>query len=202
MADFIKQVMTSDGPKQIDYTALANLPTIDAQVINGSTNAVQGRAVFNELRTVKEDIDSLEDKFNENGQALDSAKFGGYTPSYYATASDVQTIAKELGLKLDGNIEDTAENLNKITEALNARFNEHGQALDAAKFGGQDPDYYATQEGLNSVQQTIGQSASDAQTTANNAMSLAQTAKDTADLAIPKASFVFNSSTGTLDITL
>ena len=166
MADYIKQVMTKDGPRQIDYTALANLPTIDAQVINGSTNAVQGRAVYNELKTLSETkLDAV------NGKAADSEKLGGYTPGYYATASDVQKIADELGLKLDGNIEDTSENLNNITKLLNERFNEQGQALDAAKLGGQEPSYYAT-----------AQAATDAQTTADNALS-------TALAAVPKSSF-------------
>lgn len=199
MADFIKQVMTSGGPKQIDYTALANLPTIDAQVISGSTRAVQGRAVFNELKTVKEDIESLEDKFNVNGQALDSAKFGGYLPSHYVSQADLQQFSDDLGLgDIESNVGDNASAIQSLGTILNNKLDKDAKAADSAKLNGQAASYYATASAVSTAQQ----SANDAQTTATGAMSLAQTAKDTADLALPKASFVFNSSTGTLDITL
>lgn len=179
MAEYITQVMTNEGPKQIDYTALANLPTIDDMVAENSTNAVQGGAVYTELQTLRNTkLDAV------NGKAADSEKLGNQLPSYYATAANVQKIAEELGLKLDGNIEDTAANLNQIQEALNARFNEQNQALDAAKLDGKEPSYYAT-----------AQAASDAQTTANNAMNIATQAKDTADTAVQKASFVLDGTT-------
>lgn len=158
MATYVKKVMTESGPVQIDYKSLANLPTIDATIIDGSKNAVQGNAVYDAISNINTQLSKKLDA--TNGKAADSEKLGGHAPSYFATASDVQTIAEELGLKLDGSIEDTAENLNKIQEALNAKFNAQGQALDAAKLGGQDPSYYATK-----------QEAQDAQATANAAQS-------------------------------
>ena len=166
MSDTIKGVMTNDGMRKIDYTALANLPTIDSVPTNKSTNAVESGAVYTALAT----------KLDATAQAVDAAKLGGKEPSYYAVASDVQTIADELGLKLDGNIEDTVENLNKITEVLNERFNEHGQALDSAKFGGQEPSYYVTKTEFEGAGELIAKAIGDVQTTANGANSIANDA--------------------------
>lgn len=50
MADkIVKGVMTIDGVAKIDYTSLANLPTIDAMPTFRSANAVQSGAVYDAL---------------------------------------------------------------------------------------------------------------------------------------------------------
>lgn len=98
MADkTVKGVMTLDGVAKIDYTALANLPTIDSTVISGSNRAVQGGAVYT----------ALQGKLDKTAKAADSALFGGQAPTYYATASSVQALENDL----TGNVTVALENL-------------------------------------------------------------------------------------------
>ena len=46
MADAIKTFLTDEGPKPVDYTALANLPTIDSTPTNASNNLVSSGGVY------------------------------------------------------------------------------------------------------------------------------------------------------------
>ena len=130
MADYIKQVMTKDGPKQIDYTALANLPTIDAQVTENSSHAVQSGAVYNEL---KNKLDA------KDGKAANSILFDGKSIDYFATAEDLDELQRSLDDKLDVSV---SQNIQDIMN----KFNAEGQALDAAQLGGKSPDFYITKE--------------------------------------------------------
>lgn len=67
MADLIVQgVMTVDGLAQIDYTALANLPTIDGALSTTSTNAVQNA-------TVKKALDEKSDITHTHSNATASS---------------------------------------------------------------------------------------------------------------------------------
>lgn len=185
----VKKVMTKDGAASIDYLSLANLPTIDDTVISGSTNAVQSNAVYNALEGK---LDSM------NGKAADAYKLNGQLPEYYATASAVQTLTDTLNLKFDpetgeitGDIDNIKDNIASINNILDTKLDVNAQAVDSAKLGGQEPSYYATATAV-----------SNAQTTADAAMSSATSAGNVANAAMPKANFSFNAGTATLDIIL
>lgn len=109
MADYVKQVMTKDGPKPIDYQSLANLPTIDATVIAGSTNAIQGGAVYNALEGK---LDAYDGKA---ASAQDSDKLGGQLPSYYATTQSVETLKGNL----EGSVSDSISELETSKAPVN-----------------------------------------------------------------------------------
>lgn len=47
MADYIQRIDTADGPKQIDYTALANLPSESLPISGGSMEGVLGTKGIN-----------------------------------------------------------------------------------------------------------------------------------------------------------
>lgn len=87
MANYIKQIMTNEGAKQIDYTALANLPTIDAVVTDNSTNAVQSGAVY----------DALQGKLGTTATAANSSKLGGVAAADYAKKADLTALETKLG---------------------------------------------------------------------------------------------------------
>jgi hypothetical protein len=46
MADYVTKIRTSSGDKQIDYTALANLPQFDERPIDESTNLMDSNAIY------------------------------------------------------------------------------------------------------------------------------------------------------------
>ena len=170
MADYVKQVMTINGPVPIDYESLANLPTIDSTVIDGSTNAVQGGAVYN----------ALEGKLDaKDGKAADSLLFGGQSPEYYVSNEDLQKFAEDMGLEVDQN----TGAIESLATLLGTKLDADAQAVDSAKLAGEDPSYYATKAAVDAAQQ----SADDAQTTADAAMSSATTANTVAAEAMPIA---------------
>lgn len=150
----VKGVMTVDGVVLVDYNSLANLPTIDGTVIEGSTNAVQGAAVYT----------ALEGKLDaKDGKAADSILFGGQAPEYYATAESVQSLTEEV----NNNITEAISEINtQIETILDTKLDKTAQAVDSAKLGGQDPSYYATKTEVNDAQLT----ADNALSTANQAM--------------------------------
>lgn len=185
MAIYVKKVMTENGPVSIDYQSLANLPTIDATIIDGSKNAVQGNAVYDAVNNINTQLSKKLDA--TNGKAADSEKFGGQSPEYYVSQADLQKFAEDMGLEVDAN----TGAIESLGELLNTKLDATAQAVDSAKLNGQEASYYATQTAVN-----------DAQTTADAAMSSATTANTVAAQAMPKANFKFNSSTATLDITL
>lgn len=183
MADYIKRVMTSDGPKQMDYTALANLPTIDSTVRAGSTNAVQGGAVYTELAK----------KLNAvNGKAAsshDSDKLDGQTPDYYATAQSV----KDLRGDLEGSVSDSLEELSNTKAPVN-------HAVSATTYGVGDNSKYGHVKLSDSTESTDDVSAGFAATpgAVKKAYDLANTANNTASAAMPKAGGEF---TGAVEYT-
>ena len=148
MADYIKQVMTIDGPKSIDYQSLANLPTIDATVKAGSTNAVQGRAVYTELQKKLDASD---------GKAADSILFGGQPPEYYVSNEDLQKFAEDMGLEVDQN----TGAIESLATLLDTKLDADVQAVDSAKLGGQEPSYYATRTELDDVSEAAQSSIND-----------------------------------------
>ena len=99
----VKGVMTNEGIAQVDYESLANLPTIDSTVISGSKRAVQGGAVYT----------ALQGKLDKTAKAADSALFGGQAPTYYATASSVQTLEDNLTDNVTVALENLQGEINK-----------------------------------------------------------------------------------------
>ena len=137
-AKFVKGVMTVNGIGAVDYNFLGNLPTVDGAPIQGD---VMDKA--------------LQKKLDANdGQAADSILFDGKAASFYATAEQVQSIEQALGLNTEGDaqISEVITNIEKDIDALEKKFNQTGQALDAEKFGGQMPDYYATKKATEDAQ--------------------------------------------------
>ena len=157
MATYVKQIMTEDGPKQIDYQALANLPTIDTTVKSGSTNAVQGGAVYAELQ---KKLDA------EDGKAADSILFGGQAPEYYATKAEIDDISEALGLNTEGD-KAISETINKMKEdvqgLLGTKLDKDAQAADSAMLGGKTPDHYASKTEVDNAQLTADNAWTEAQ---------------------------------------
>ena len=190
MAIYVKQVMTKDGPAQIDYKSLANLPTIDATIIDGSKNAVQGNAVY----------DALANKLGINATAANSAKFGGQPPSYYVSNEDLQQFAEDMGLEVDAN----TGAIESLGELLNTKLDATAQAADSAKLNGQAASYYATKTGVDAAQKSANdaqQAANDAQATANQAVSSATSAGTTATEALNKVNTLITDVTAIKYVT-
>lgn len=204
MADYVKQIMTIDGPKPVDYQSLANLPTIDSTIIDGSTNAVQSGAVYDAISNINTQLSKKLDA--SNGKAADSVLFGGKEPSHYVSQEDLQKFSEDLGLgDIESDVGSNASAIQSLGTILNNKLDKDAQAVDSAKLGGQTPSYYATAQATADAQATANNamsSATSAGTTASEAKTAAAKAQTTANAAMPKASFVFNSSTATLDITL
>lgn len=57
MADAIKTFLTDEGPKPVDYTALANLPTIDSTPTSNSNNLVSSGGVYTAINNQFQTID-------------------------------------------------------------------------------------------------------------------------------------------------
>lgn len=76
MADYIKQLHTKDGPKQIDYTALANLPQIDSTLQQGSSNAVQSKAVYEAITAISDEVNTVKEDVSEQLTKLDGISEG------------------------------------------------------------------------------------------------------------------------------
>ena len=134
----VNGVMTEDGPGQINYNSLANLPVVDAALSESSSNAIQNKAVHTAVSNINKSLQNLEKTVDSDNKTLqqivsgdgtvaDSNKLGGQAPDYYATSDHIHDAAdenndgfmsKEDKEKLDG-IESGANKITVDTE-LNA----------------------------------------------------------------------------------
>lgn len=74
--------------KDVDYFATAESVKKIEDELGLNSEQPEG-----EIGGIKGRIEDLEDNFNEDGQALDSAMLGGKEPSYYAVKEEVMPIA-------------------------------------------------------------------------------------------------------------
>lgn len=181
MGKIVKGVMTDGNViAQIDYKSLANLPTIDATIIDGSKNAVQGNAVYDAISSINTQLSKKLDA--TNGKAADSEKLGGKSPEHYVSQADLQQFAEDMGLEVDAN----TGAIESLSTLLNTKLDAKAQAVDSAKLNGQGASYYATKTAVDAAQKA----ANDAQTTANSAMSNATSAGTVANNANTTANTV------------
>lgn len=89
MANLIKRIATDDGEAQIDYNALANLPTIPSKTsqLTNDSDFATNESVRNEVADLVESAPETLDTLNELAQAL------GDDPNF------ATTVATELGKK-------------------------------------------------------------------------------------------------------
>jgi hypothetical protein len=145
----------SDYAKQTDLDAVEGTVSNQALVIASHAeelDALDKRLDIAEssVQTIQGDISSVNNKFTDDAAKKAIADGGGNNiVNTYATKTSLATTNSNVATN------------NSLITALQGKFTEDGKAQDAAKLGGQEPSYYASQGIVNSLSLRVTETEGD-----------------------------------------